>query len=342
MRAYPVYTTDVCESGGYPGMALKINSFSRYFSLWFLAMAVLAFSYPAATARAQSVTSCDPQYMDALEARAWMEAQREISMNQNLILKPDSVLEYSCFESFLDHVAGQNLFSEMGCCGAEGLGPTSMDSALTTAVADALDTYISLNFGHRLRGGRSPSLDGQGAAPLIDGVVSGGSYSCDLMQRVWDEAKCANFFDEANHDGFFDFAWFYSNDPRTRNLSNPWSAANACASPISQVEANVAYNGRANLYSAAENQWPGADATPYADDPIQPRFDLLLPEGAQNPSGGTVACAPPIPTGVCVRRGGGVAEYPDAVCPNPGCHYVPAPAQGSCNNPGTVSGSCVR
>lgn len=281
--------------------------------------------------------------MDALEARAWLEAQREISMNQNLILKPDSVLEYSCFESFLDHVAGQNLFSEMGCCGAQGLGPNSMDQALTNAVADALDTYISLNFGHKLMGGRSSILDGQGAAPLIDGVVSGGSYSCDLMQRVWDEAKCTDFFEQSNHDGFFDFAWLYNKDPRTLNLNSPWSASNSCASPVSKIEADVAFNNRSNLYVLpTENPWP-SDVVPYIDDPIKPRFDLLLPHGATNPSGGTVDCTTvkPIPTGVCVRRGGNVAEYPDAVCPNPGCHYVPQPAQGSCSNINTINGSCA-
>ena len=51
------------------------------------------------TARAQAIASdsCDPNYYDSLASRAWLEAQREITQNQNLIFKPDSVLEYSCF-----------------------------------------------------------------------------------------------------------------------------------------------------------------------------------------------------------------------------------------------------
>ena len=38
---------------------------------------------------------CDPDYYESLEARAWLEAQREITQNQNLIYKPDSALEYT-------------------------------------------------------------------------------------------------------------------------------------------------------------------------------------------------------------------------------------------------------
>ncbi|HEY8192130.1 MAG TPA: hypothetical protein VIG74_06875, partial [Alphaproteobacteria bacterium] len=142
-----------------------------------------------------------------------------------------------------------------------------------------------------------------------------------------------------------DFSWFYNGkDPRTADLNTFWTSANSCASPITKVEADVAFNGRSNLYVSDENPWP-SDVTPYADDPIKARFDLLLPHGVTNPTtGGPVDCATvrPIPTGVCVRRSGGIAEYPDAVCPNPGCHYVPAPAEGSCSAIGSISGSCAR
>lgn len=48
--------------------------------------------------------TCDPEFWDVLTDRAWMEAQREITQNQNLIPRPDSVLEITCFDSFLDEL----------------------------------------------------------------------------------------------------------------------------------------------------------------------------------------------------------------------------------------------
>lgn len=48
--------------------------------------------------------TCDPEFWDVLKDRAWMEAQREVTQNQNLIARPDSVLEMTCFDSFLDEL----------------------------------------------------------------------------------------------------------------------------------------------------------------------------------------------------------------------------------------------
>lgn len=49
--------------------------------------------------------TCDPAFYDVLSDRAWMEAQREITQNQNIITRPDSVLSMSCFDQFLDQQA---------------------------------------------------------------------------------------------------------------------------------------------------------------------------------------------------------------------------------------------
>ena len=48
--------------------------------------------------------TCDPEFWDVLKDRSWMEAQRELTQNQNLIPRPDSVLEMTCFDSFLDEL----------------------------------------------------------------------------------------------------------------------------------------------------------------------------------------------------------------------------------------------
>ena len=54
---------------------------------------------------ARERNTCDPEFWDVLTNRAWEEGQREISQNQNLIARPDSVLSMTCFDSSLNHLA---------------------------------------------------------------------------------------------------------------------------------------------------------------------------------------------------------------------------------------------
>ncbi len=49
--------------------------------------------------------TCNPDFMEVLKNRAWEEAQREITQNNNLIARPDSVLSMTCFDSWLDDLA---------------------------------------------------------------------------------------------------------------------------------------------------------------------------------------------------------------------------------------------
>lgn len=55
---------------------------------------------------AEERNTCDMEFMEVLKNKAWMEGQREISQNQNLISRPDSVLTLSCFNKHLDQLAG--------------------------------------------------------------------------------------------------------------------------------------------------------------------------------------------------------------------------------------------
>ena len=57
--------------------------------------------------------TCDGNFMNQIYSRAFMEASRETIMSEQLIHKPDSVLEYTCFDELIDmtaHHAG--FFSE--------------------------------------------------------------------------------------------------------------------------------------------------------------------------------------------------------------------------------------
>lgn len=65
----------------------------------FLAVLVLGGLFAlGAPARAQDLPpTCDAEFHDLMRSRAWMEAQREVEVSETLILKPKSVLAYSCF-----------------------------------------------------------------------------------------------------------------------------------------------------------------------------------------------------------------------------------------------------
>ncbi len=49
--------------------------------------------------------TCDSTLWEALKAKSWMAGQREITQNNNLIARPDSVLSTSCFHVMLNYLA---------------------------------------------------------------------------------------------------------------------------------------------------------------------------------------------------------------------------------------------
>ncbi len=283
----------------------------------------------SAVALAQTAP-CDPQYMDALESRAYLEAQREISMNQNLILKPDSVFEYTCFDRIMGTVArsqsDRGNFSESNRWGEiPNHDARSLDRAFDAVVTKALTAYINTNFGHTFLGGRA-SIDGnptQNVASMPDSV----RYSCDRMLAVWNAARCMNFFDQTQ-DRFHDFQYLTSSDPRRLPSVCPNNG-------ITSEWINRAFNNEANRYVLSpENPM---DNTPYTSDPMASHLSRINPVGVAP----ATSCAAPIPTGVVVFRQGGSPEYyNEKVCPNPGCYYVPS-GSGTQGSP-SDSGNCQQ
>lgn len=127
-----------------------------------------------------AASSCDDKYYAVLESRAWLEAQREITQNQNLIAKPDSVLRYSCFDKALDDYAAQSSLLFSG----------TVD--VSVAKRNATD-FVDRNFTaahNTMLGGRSS-------------VVSGLDGNCNVMAAVWDQAQCMSASDQPDSDGFF-------------------------------------------------------------------------------------------------------------------------------------------
>lgn len=192
----------------------------------FLALSFAASMFAASNAMAVSPADspCDASYFDSLKARAWMEAQREINQNANLIAKPDSVLEYTCFNKFLGVLAQEapNLFSDNTGLGASETG--TLADTVASIVGAAAGSYHSSNFDHAYIGGRAEE-DGDD-----QGNVSAGSYECEQMNLVWEAAKCMNFADK-DHDGFFMFADYTSEDYR--------KLPEECGAPAGDWQTNI-------------------------------------------------------------------------------------------------------
>jgi len=236
-------------------------------------------------------SACDADYYKSLEARAWMEAQREIESNQNLIVKPDSVLEYTCFDKFGSELAehAKDMFSESTRWGTI-LPDNSMDNALTSLVGDALVAYQTANFDHKSLGGRG--IDKH----TFSGNITGGNYTCSQMNDIWQKsnrsAKCYNFQTE-NHDAFFTFKQFEDSNTVVRALPE------AC-------EANSLWADN-NKTALGTSIGGSDDNTPWEEDREFTFLDVTKP----------CTESPTIKTGIQVKISQG-QEFAETICLIPG------------------------
>ena len=285
------------------------------FNIAFFAICSFLLLTSNAQASAIADTPCDAQYYDSLSARAWLEAQREITQNQNLILKPDSVFEYTCFDRLVGELSthAENMLSETAAFG-EPLDDTSMDLALQRLVGDSLVNYINANFGSKTTGIAYNMLAGHIAATGIghtmQSLVNPGAYSCDIMDKVWTAAKCINFAHNSETGGFFTFGEYA--DPASLDKRNL---------PPSAICTPLVTAWSSNLTNALTSG-------PWSNDDVQTYF------GQTNaPDCTDAACrcrdadnnfSVPIPTGIKVKRAGyDTNEYDEKICLQPGCRYHP-------------------
>lgn len=245
-------------------------------------------------------SGCDPQYMQALNGRAQIEAMRQTAKNKNLIYKADSVLEYNCFFSFVEHAKSRTSMP---------VAAGAWDAVVTTPGF----RYLAPNFGHYYLGGR---FNPGGAALPPD------TYVCDAMARMWEYGRCINMNQYGGMDGFFDFSWYVNQDPRQ------FPVGYAACQPAMSVNPNnmaAAFNGRQADWLMPPDL--GQDGTSYPIDPVVTYQNLISWDPAV---GGTAECGDPIPTGLTIYRRN--TTYPDFICAKPGCTYVPGggPAGGTC------------
>ncbi len=266
------------------------------------------------------VTGCGTDTWRAMVNQAVLQTRREMLMNQRYIVKPDSVLSYSCFSSFIDR-ARQTLgvFSETKYwvnreidildgsvvkVNVE-LGQYSLDGALSNAALQPYERFLTL-YNYDYLGGQLASSAGSGGGHEHEESNSWQAYApCGTMDMVWQQAKCMNVTDDPM---FYRFTELIGNDPRKYP---PNYACND--SGIFQNMIDIAQNKSAEFSKVVTH------------------FDLLKPPGN--------TCAPPIPTGVTVTTREGADRltreftYPDGLCITPGCSYQK-------NGTGADAGTC--
>jgi len=197
-----------------------------------------------------TTSACDGNFMNQIYSHAIMGASREVIMSEQIIHKPDSVLEYTCFDQWVSvtaHHAGP-IFSESTfwedhevctstgdstasagrppSCASSGdntVSPyditidvvfpdTHLDDALRTLLYDNIQTYVDNNFEHTFMGEATTIDNDIDTSGSTGSALGSGSYNCSHMSTVWNIAKCVDFGED---DRFRTFEDLVNTDPRS-------------------------------------------------------------------------------------------------------------------------------
>jgi hypothetical protein len=209
-----------------------------------------------------------------------------------LIFKPDSVLEYTCFDSYLDHMVNSTMTRPLFSMSPRWGGPAGDISASLSNVASAAAGYDTSNFTLGVLGGRT-------SVPYpVRSTAVPNTYGCNTMNEVWNVAKCMNFIQNPDTDGFFTFA-DYAGSADKRTLPSP------CTAPVAWQN---------NLDIALLDP-------PWQEDAVFTYFEDIFPR--------STACGDPtfskLRTGLVINRADSTPKiYNEYICLVPGCHYVPS------------------
>lgn len=122
-------------------------------------------------AASAEVGICEGDVWSQMQMRARLHGQMDLAVAENLIYKPDSVLEYTCFDRFI---------TVLGANASFYIDPGLLD----VIIRYSMEEYLFENFGHTYMGGRAP--------PNNTPAPGGTEYICSAMTAVWSMAKCLN------------------------------------------------------------------------------------------------------------------------------------------------------
>jgi hypothetical protein len=280
--------------------------------------------------------SCDSDVMNQMYAKAYLQAERQNMLAQAVMRKPDSVLEYSCFDQIasLTATVAAGIFSENQTWRKYGVPITTgsnteatgeintenvdtvapvrlntymptdrMDQAINNLVLESMENYYRNNYWHNFLGGEMRGID----APLLV-RLSTDAYNCGRMNTIYNWAKCDQL-DNAE-DAFYDFEYLTQTDPRAFPQT-----CDAIPERMNQGTIDIANN----------------------EDFVYASFQKLENAYFERLTGDE--CSEPIPTGVTVyikdirfdeqgKRipGADPTPFEEHFCTNPGCYYN----QGAC------------
>lgn len=233
---------------------------------------------------------CDVALFDQMAERARWQGQRETVAVENLVYKPDSVMEYTCFTRFVDHIPPNIRYASAGFF-EDANGDDIPDYIVTYDFStdpmndlsiNPAQNWMWSNFGHTYLGGR--------ASPGTATVAGGTNYLCNAMDAVWELAKCQQFAPEEPEDGFYTLTDFLS----AGILRYPQQ----CTTPPTVAFGKV------------------------PADPIE----VVYTSSGGNPAD----CGVPVPTGQVITMQldqndppGRPVTYNEKICPNITCTYVP-------------------
>ncbi len=199
-------------------------------------------------AKADGNEACDGNFMNQIYSKAFLEASREVIMAEQIIHKPDSVLEYTCFDQYIAktaHEAGP-IFSESQRWNSS---QTPRGNEIETSTADdvfsgteiinntgatdgfddqseysvfeldrldnVLEDFLLDTLEEYIDGSFSHTFLGEGTTidnDLDTTSIGSNTYNCSHMSTIWSIAKCLDFGED---DRFRSFEHLVNADPRS-------------------------------------------------------------------------------------------------------------------------------
>lgn len=236
--------------------------------------------------------ACDADFMNQIYARAAIEADRELSVAGQNIRKPDSVLEYSCFDA-------------MAKAGLSTINPyfsadTSTAGAKTPAtkqhadfIKPALEGYVNTLFSHDY------VIDGSGQD------FSTGKTTCDYMKSIRTITRCMDFDTIGNQ--FYSFDTLAGVDPRVKPDGNACGGTGITSDLVSVAGNDGFQYARFDVFTDYKAAVSGACAPPVGTGVY---YDDARKDGVSWTALGQLIF-------------GTAQTVEHKVCVNPGCYYDP-------------------
>ena len=187
--------------------------------------------------------TCDGNLMNQMYSKAFMEASRQVIMSEQIIHKPDSVLEYTCFKGYITAAASiQSEFSytthwkdpykqdretaddtitdtfdvyreyfndNLDDYKATICNPAIIDGhKCANNLAEAMNYIVNASLDSYLTANFSHTYLGEATSLIPSGTPAG----CADMATVWEVAKCLDFGED---DRFRTFQDLINADPRS-------------------------------------------------------------------------------------------------------------------------------